>query len=368
VLLPLGGNGSSGGAVALAGGCSSSCCYAPLSDVWVFGGGAWGNVSAQTGSPALPSARLYHSASRAAGAGAFFVFGGTDVLTGALNDLWTVTFSGGGGGSWSAAWVQVAAGAALPAARAGQSQSALPAASAGAPADGSFVIFGGEGEDATLADAWVFAPSGAAAGAFAAVPAAGAGPGQRTQHAALAVALPLPGAAAGVARALLVSGGSDGDGNDHDDVWLLPLDAKPPTWLKLGASGAGAGAWPSVRHGHAMWGAAAAAASAGAATTTLSFLIFGGQNCSVPDPVNFLADTWRFSVDINVAADGSVALAGGPGAFALVDAGTGPSPRALGGIVPQDAAAGAVIYASGFGGYAGGTDDRLYNDVWLTAA
>ena len=69
-----------------------------------------------------------------------------------------------------------------------------------------------------------------------------------------------------------------------------------------------------------------------------------------------------------VAADGSVALAGGPGAFALVDAGTGPSPRALGGIVPQDATAGSVIYAAGFGGYAGGTDDRLFNDVWLTAA
>ena len=386
-----GGGGGSGGAgvvVALSGGCSSSCCYAPLGDLWLFASGAWANVSAQTGAPALPSPRLYHSASAAASAAAtFFVFGGTDIETGVLNDLWRVGLSLAPQ-PLAARWELLEPPAPRPPARSGHSQSALRARSG--EAGDAFVVFGGESEESTLADAWLYTPAApapaapAAAGASAADGAwslltsgAGGGPGPRTQHAAVAVALPLPpGAAAGFARALVVSGGSDALGDDHADVWLLALDASPPAWLRLGApadaadAAAGGAAWPSVRHGHAMWeaaagaaGAAAGSAASGAAALTL--LLFGGQNCSVPDPANFLPDTWRFSVALDVAADGSVALAGGAaGTFTLVDAGAGvgPGPRALAGFVADGA-----VLAGGFSGYDGGTDDRLHNDVWQAA-
>ena len=386
-----GGGGGSGGAgvvVALSGGCSSSCCYAPLGDLWLFASGAWANVSAQTGTPALPSPRLYHSASAAASAAAtFFVFGGTDIETGVLNDLWRVGLSLAPQ-PLAARWELLEPPAPRPPARSGHSQSALRARSG--EAGDAFVVFGGESEESTLADAWLYTPAASAPAAPAAAAGAaadgawslltsgaGGGPGPRTQHAAVAVALPLPpGAAAGFARALVVSGGSDALGDDHADVWLLALDASPPAWLRLGApadaadAAAGGAAWPSVRHGHAMWeaaagaaGAAAGSAASGAAALTL--LLFGGQNCSVPDPANFLPDTWRFSVALDVAADGSVALAGGAaGTFTLVDAGAGvgPGPRALAGFVADGA-----VLAGGFSGYDGGTDDRLHNDVWQAA-
>ena len=239
--------------------------------------------------------------------------------------------------------------------------------------DGTFVLFGGESEDATLDDVWKFIPAGngAVAGTFVAVTAKGAGPGPRTQHAALAVALPLPGTAVGVARVLIVSGGSDGNGDDHNDVWLLSLDSVPPVWLLLGTNGSKSDAWPSVRHGHTIWGAAVTAmppesAMPDSSSSLLSFNLFGGQNCSVPDPSNFLGDTWRFNVALTVTATGSVSLAGRQGNFSQIDAGAAPdepSPRALGGLVEVGGAGGA-IYATGFGGYNGGTDDRLFNDVW----
>jgi hypothetical protein len=339
--------------------------------MWVFDAAAqtWANVSAQTG--AVPSARLYHSASAQSNANSsFYIFGGTDVGTGMLNDLYLLTLSGGSGGggggegSWAASWRVVDAGAALPGPRAGHSQSALPPRASGAAPDGSFVVFGGESEDATLGDAWIFRPAASATtGAFTKVQ-AGGGPGPRNQHAALAIALPLPGGA-GSARALVVSGGSDAGGDDRDDVWLLSLDSSPPAWQQIGARGAAlAAAWPSVRHGHAMWGGVAPAEAAGA--VELSFLIFGGGNSSVPDPANFLGDVWRFSATLSAGADGSVTLAG-PGAYSLVDAGGpgAPSPRALGGVVADGGGqAPSQILASGFSGYNGGTDDRLHNDVW----
>lgn len=371
-----------GGGVALAGGCSSSCCYAPLADLWVFDGGVWTNIS-QSG--ALPAPRLYHSSSAAAvnasaASVSTFVFGGTDVVTGVLNDLWLVTLTQAAG-AWSAAWQQLSAGGpspALPSPRTGQSQTALPAKEGGGVADGSFVIFGGVGEDAVVADAWLYTTSGGGgAGAFSSVAiAAGSGPGPRTQHAALILSLPLPSGGGHVSRVLVVSGGSDDTGDCHDDVWALSLDATTPAWLLLGSSAsAGASPWPSVRHGHAIW--AAAASPAGSAmerlgavgggpsqASSIAFTLFGGQNSSVADPANFLGDTWSFNVALAVTSDGGISLAAGTGVFTLINTGSNaPSPRALGGIV-SDAAGSGAVYASGFGGYNGGTDDRLYNDVW----
>jgi hypothetical protein len=359
--LPLGG----GGAIAVTGGCSSSCCFAPLADVWAFAGGAWANLTSESG--AAPTGRFYHGASPApaapgdgAGASAFFVFGGDDVTNGVLAELWRLVLAPGALARWSL----LAPPPPLPPARSGHSQSAL--------AGGGFAIYGGETDDATLDDAWVFASE---ARGWARVAAAG-GPGARAQHAALALALPRGGGGGGApARALIVVGGADGDDNDHADVWLLALDAPAPAWARLDAGGG-----PSPRRGHALWGGVAPAAAgapvalrggvapaAAGAPVALRLFIYGGQNSSVADPGNFHADLWRFDAAVAVGADGSVAPAGS-GAFTLVDggghAGT-PGPRALAAV---DGGAGGGVLATGFSGFNGDLDDRLHNDVWALNA
>jgi hypothetical protein len=345
-----------GTSLLVTGGCSSSCCYAPLTDAWLFSGGAWSNVS-QVGAP---SGRLYHGASPAGGANDYYVFGGTDVTTGMLAELYLVAVDPAASPP-TAAWQLVGGGGGggpVPPARASHSQSALPGGG------GSFLVYGGEDDDATsLGDAWLFSPQGGGGGSWARVaPAAGApAPANRTQHAALALALGAAGA-----RAVVVSGGMDSDGSDSDEVWALAVDAAPPQWLLLGTRGGGGGAWPAARHGHALWGSAAPGQPGDVA---LTLFIYGGQNSSVPDPANFLGDAWRFDVALRVGAGGALALAGGAqGRFSLLDAGGAagePGPRALGAF----ASAGTqLLYAGGFAGYNGGTDDRLFNDVWAAAA
>ena len=347
-------------ALFLSGGCSSSCCYAPLSDLWVFAGGAWTNVS-QAGAP---EGRLYHGASPAGLADAYYVFGGTDVINGSLAELYLVTVAPSASPP-TAAWQLLGGGGGpLPPARASHSQSALPARAPGGAPDGSFLIFGGEDVDGNaLGDTWRFSPQGGSGGSGSWAPmepATGApAPAPRTQHAALGLAL------GGGARAVVVSGGMDSVGVGSDEVWALAVDVAPPQWLLLGATDGGSGAtWPAPRHGHALWGSTVQGAAPG--NVALTMYLFGGWNSSVPDPANFLGDTWRFDVTLHVAADGSLALAGGAqGRFTLLDAGGSgagePSPRALGAF----ASAGAqLLYAGGFSGYNGGTDDRLLNDVW----
>lgn len=336
-----------------AGGCSSSCCYAPLTDMWVFSSGAWANVS-QT---SAPPGRLYQGTSPAGvTADSYYVFGGNDIDTGMLDELYLVRLALnstppaatwialGSGGSGAAPW---------PPARASHSQSALPGGS------GAFLVFGGEdSNEEALGDAWAYTPQGNR-GAWARVdPAAGApAPSPRSQHAALPLAL------GSGARAVLVSGGMDSDGVDNGELWALAVDAAPPQWLLLGNSSAGAG--PAARHGHALWGSAAAAGAAPGAFS-LELLLYGGQNSSIPDPANFLGDTWRFQVGVRVGAGGALALAG-EGRFELLDAGRtgGPGPRSLGVYASQGPQ---LVYAGGFAGYNGGTDDRLFNDVWAAAA
>lgn len=362
-----------GAGVAIAGGCSSSCCYAPLSDLWAFSGGAWANVS-QLGA-ALPSARLYHAAAPAASPGDSFVFGGNDVENGPLGDLWLVTLSPAP--PFTATWAQLSPAGAAPEARSSHTMNALAD-----PSDGSFVLFGGETDAATLSDVWTFTPSAAAAGegsggVWAKVGVTGAAsPGERAQHASVVAHLQSPGGRA--VRALVVSGGVDVNGNDADDVWLLALDAKPPAWLLIGSSGA---AGPSPRHGHALWtivpeaAALGASTAAAAAAATVTLGLFGGQNSSISSPSNFHADTWAFTVDLVAGDDGSVQLSGGQaGSFTLLDdgaggggpSGTSPGPRALG--CAAQSAGGALVFAAGFSGYTGGTDDRLHNDVWVANA
>ena len=355
--------------IALSGGCSSSCCYAPLSDIWVYtiNRNEWTNVSVQSGTPSLPSARLYHGATSAATNNSFYIFGGNDIATGMLNDLWLLTLitPATPTAEWTAQWKLVNAGTGpqVPGVRAGHSQNALPSTSSSrGNFDGSFIIYGGESEESTLSDVWIY---NATTFNQVTIDGSNVGPGARAQHAALIVLLPLPDGA-GFVRALVISGGSDNDGNDLSDVWLLALNNNvlPSTWLKLGDSNSnvatGDSSWPSVRHGHSIWSAPTESGS-----SILSFNLFGGQNSSISDPSNFHNDTWSFSVTLSITSDGNISLSNGQeGVFQLINTIISPSPRALGGLVTDTVHFGNAIYASGFSGYNGGTDDRLHNDVW----
>jgi hypothetical protein len=346
--------------IAISGGCSSSCCYAPLGDLWAFQNGGWINLT-QIGSE-IPSNRLFHSSSPSVQHTnvdpTYYVFGGTDIVNGELNDLYLLTvMQSNGSGSWKRLSVQ----GSLPEARSGQSQNSLTN-----QADpGSFIIFGGESSTEILSDAWIFSPLSNAWNKVAFT--AGSGPHERTQHASVSLTLP---SSNGLINGLVISGGSDSNGDDASDIWLLTI-GQQSMWILLG-QGTGTGSSPSVRHGHSLWLSSQTQKSGqetGESIIDLEFFFFGGQNCSVPDPVNFLSDTWLFSVSLVVSLNGQVSLANGQaGTFSLVDAGgsTGPSARALGGLeafAPGNSSE--AIYATGFSGYEGGNDDRLHNDVWM---
>ena len=347
--------------IAISGGCSSSCCYAPLGDIWVFQNNQWSNVT-QDGTN-LPSNRLFHSSSpslQSAGVtSSFFVFGGTDIVNGDLNDLWTLTITASGGAIWKE---QVVPGT-LPGVRSGQSQNALSS-----PSDpGSFIIFGGEDPTDVLSDAWIFSPLHNTWNKVSFT--TGSGPSERTQHASVTISLPI--SSNSFINGLIISGGSDSDGDDANDIWLLTISPQQQqgTWILLGQGGSSG--LPSVRHGHSLWLSSQSQRNgyeAGETIIDLEFYMFGGQNCSVPDPINFLSDTWLFSVSVAVSISGQVTLASGQGTFSLIDAGgsTGPSARALGGLgALSPGNSSNAIYATGFSGYEGGNDDRLHNDVWL---
>jgi hypothetical protein len=358
---------SASGLHALHGGCSSSCCYAPLSDLWVLtAGSTWQNVSTQLNAP---SGRLYHGVSAAASPSSAYVYGGTDIQTGCLDELYLLTLGssagagGGGGGEPTAAWAPVLAPQPHPTARSGHSQTALGPG-------GAFLALGGEDEDGVLGDAWLFQPSGGAAplsGAWTLVSNFSAsGPGPRVQHSALALTLPWG------TPALLLAAGTNATGDDTDEVWLLDLGAEPAQWLLLGARppAAPAAAWPQPRHGHAAWGQQAqplplrgggGSSSSSAQAATLTFSLFGGQSGPVPDPSQFLADAWSFTVNVT-AQGGSLALLGGQGVFQQLHSPLAPSARALAGF--STAATGLGVMVGGFAGYNGGLDDRLLNDVW----
>jgi hypothetical protein len=321
---------SGASALVLFGGCSSSCCYAPLGDAWAFAGGSWTNAT-QLGA-LLPSARLFHSQSAAADGGAY-VFGGTDIVSGMLNDLWHLQLTTDGG----VAWTQLSAATPVPA-RAGHTQTALSAPAAA----GSFLLFGGESEDATLGDAWLFVPPAT----WRQVKATGDVPSPRTQHAAAA-------GSAGGRSYVFLHGGLDGGGFDLDDVFVL--DVAAAVWTQVAPAPGLAGA-PCSRNAHSAWlGATAAGADA-------SVLVFGGQNSTSADPSGFLGDLWR--LDITGLSASSPAAT-----WTLVDAGGGSAPsatepgvRSLSSLARD--ATGHVFLSTGFSGYEGGTDDRLHNDVW----
>jgi hypothetical protein len=355
--------------IAISGGCSSSCCYAPLSDTWIYQNNVWTNVSQST---ILPSSRLYHSSSpissSSSSSSSFFVFGGTDIVNGELNDLWKVTFQSQ---SYIASWEEITiSGTSIPEARSGQSQNEVVETSD----IGSFVIFGGESATAILGDVWVYS---SAKNIWSEILFSNGndGPKERTQHASSIVSLSL--SPNSILNALIISGGSGSDGNDSNDIWLLPLISQS-SWLFLGQ---GVDNLPSVRHGHSMWISSSSSSSSSTTSesesesiTEIELMFFAGQNCSFPDPNNFLNDIWKFTVSLTVTSDGKVSLTGGQeGTFTLIDNGSGiaPNPRTLGGLgqlQPTSSSKygnGAVIYSLGFSGYNGGTDDRLHNDLWV---
>jgi hypothetical protein len=334
--------------IVIHGGCSSSCCYAPLGDAWSWtpgsgGGGGWTNLS--SASSPVPQGRLYHTASPAEKSATFYMFGGANEQTGFLGDLWLLDASSVFSSSPSPflTWSLLEA-AAPPCARSGHTQVAIPSASGSSPyPPGSFVLFGGDNGTNILDDVWVFSPPST----WTPLPSASlGGPGARTQHAATAVVDADGGAW------MVISGGSDYLGRDQADVWAM--DVASGKWVQLGAPPAPSSPnpppWPLERHGHEIWAAPQGQNGEG---TEVSLYLFGGQHgTSDADP--YLGDLWLFT-------------SGGNGTFALLEQGTTqpsstqPVNRGLGGIV---AGGEGVVWFGGFSGYEGGTADLLHNDVW----
>jgi hypothetical protein len=339
--------------VVVHGGCSSSCCYAPLADLWAWtpagsGSGTWSNVSVPTGS-AVPDGRLYHAASpassSASSSASFFVFGGDNEADGFLNDLWLLSLtSSGSSGGVSGTWKLLDANA-PPTARAGHSLVPVPSST-----DGSFLLLGGTNGTDVLDDVWMYDATTSAWTEVGSM--GGSGPGPRTQFAAAGWS-----STSGPAKGnwVVLTGGSDALGNDHADVWAFDVDTH--SWAQLAGDAAPSGAaWPPVRHGHSVW------ADAGESGAPPRLLLFGGQH-GAEDTDPYLGDLWSF------------VPSGTAGNFTLIEPGTtNPNPqqpvaRGIGASVAGSLAGGqggteSALYFGGFSGYDGGLADLLHNDVW----
>lgn len=185
-----------GGALLVHGGCTSSCCYAPLDDAWLLSPSGKNWTLLGTGA----SPRLNHLAVPGAAPGSALIFGGSDVVSGFLNDLWKVSVSESG-----ATWERLSANGAAPiASRGSHAGVALPSAGTDA-----FLVYGGINADAVLGDAWTYV-----GGRWTRVRQTG-GPGPRAQHTLVASSSP----STNGDIALWLFGGSDGGGTDHADLW-----------------------------------------------------------------------------------------------------------------------------------------------------
>jgi hypothetical protein len=363
------------GSIVVHGGCSSSCCYAPLGDAWRWSpSSAWTNVTAATS--AAPQGRLYHSGSPALNG--FYLFGGSNVQTGVLNDLWHLQVPASG----PIAWEKLSSTAPIGA-RAGQSQ--VPIRDTSGRFEGSFLVFGGINLTDVQSDLWMYNATTARWTLLdAGKPKVGPGaPGPRSQHDALVVT------SSSGTRWMIIAGGSDDLGNDQSDVWAFNLETSKWSCLGAGASASASSSfsssWPVGRHGHSIWTASASSTADG---DVVQFYLFGGQQGTLSDSP-FLGDLWQFKAVL--PSDSEASLAGacsGTGSFTLLQSGTTvptagqPVARALGGkglyYAPYtgavsssaassgtaDAAPAPVLYFGGFSGYQGGTNDLLHNDLW----
>jgi hypothetical protein len=344
------------GAVLLHGGCSSSCCYAPLQDIWAWtASSGWTNVSQSTSPPStpLPAPRLYHTATPGPSDGTFYVYGGADAES-FFGDFWSLQVSTSSS-SYAATWTLLDA-AAPPGPRSAHVVAPLPSP------PGSFLLYGGFNSTSALADVWMYTAAGRSGGEVSAgqwtclsagPTSPGDGPGARVQASATA-AVDASGNAV-----LVVMGGTDESGNDQSDVWAFSVATQ--AWYPLGSAASGGASWPLERHGHSVWSAPSATEG-----SPFSFYVFGGQHGSLStDP--YLGDLWAFSVPaLSPSSNGT---------FVQLQAGTtSPSPsqpvsRGLGGVAAAPpSVASPTVYCSGFSGYDGGLADLLHNDVWSFSA
>ena len=178
-LAPTGRSGAAGaqlgnGSLLIHGGCTSSCCYAPLADTWLLMGGTASWTPLGDGS----SGRLNHVALPAKG-GSVLVFGGSTGNGGFLNDLWRVSVVFDSAHVPKSFWTQLSAQGASPvASRAGHAAASLPSSSATDAVDAdAFVGHGGVNEDSVLGDMWVYSD-----GTWSQVQQSSPAPGPRTQH------------------------------------------------------------------------------------------------------------------------------------------------------------------------------------------
>ena len=170
ILVPSSRSGSAGvdigGGVIIHGGCTSSCCYAPLDDTWLLLNGQWSCLGPGA------SGRLNHVAVPGAETGTAFIFGGSTGISGFLNDLWHIDVTSG-----LAKWTLLSGNSEAPIPlRGGHAAVALPPSMVPAGSD-AFVIYGGVNADSVLGDVWVYV-----GGSWAQAAQSSPAPGPRTQH------------------------------------------------------------------------------------------------------------------------------------------------------------------------------------------
>jgi N-acetylneuraminic acid mutarotase len=293
------------------GGCTSSCCFAPISDMWQLTlsedgkTGQWTSLTLLT----MPSARFY-----AAGAvlgDSLFMFGGQDSSQAFLDELWEYSFS-------DRTWTELRPFGRGPSARATHSMTVI---------GDHLVVYGGYSQKGVLGDVWALDPSSGPL-AWKSVMVKEEGP-SRSNHAAAPVA---------GKTALFVFGGSDPEGQDQSLTFELSLDLEAYTgeWSQV----AQAGQQPPIRHG-----AVAMFPASGSAT----FGVFGGLNTTSDTlPTSFLDDSYVFSAEglswepLKIDADSI-------------------SARAYAAVARNEKLT--FVYG-GFAGYTGDTDDRLLGDAW----
>lgn len=368
------------GSVLVFGGCSSSCCYAPLNDLWLWvtavpsssspssstlssssssipataPSSAWYNLTGLQESSG-PTGRLFHSGTIGLTPNLIYMYGGADELVGARSDFWSLelTMNNSTGTVTNLVWTQINP-TAPPGSRAAHSQVRITD-------DGSFLLFGGENETDTLSDLWLY-NSTTTQWTLLNDGLNSVGPGGRSLTALTVINDPVT-----LKQYLILVGGTDYLGNDHADVWAYDFETN--TWISMGNENGGGNAnnpWPLERHGHAVWSSSKSTATKRTDSDSSSplFYIFGGQHGGAEtDP--FVGDVWSFTMNNTTIGNGN------NGTFTQIqDSIYHPNPnqpvaRGIGGIAVYPYNGTNILYFGGFSGYDGGLADLLHNDVWL---
>ena len=358
------------------GGCSSSCCYAPLNDLFLWSSSTttnnnyqWYNLTIYYNTNTnIPTGRLYHTATIGALPTIIYMYGGADELIGARSDLWSLELivdNNNKGNITNIRWTEISTNS-LPGPRAAHSQVRANSN------DGSFYIYGGENETNILNDIWYYnATNNSWLCIYNGIDNYIDSPQGRSQ-----TGLTLISNNNTNTEYLVINGGTDNNGNDHMDIWVYNLQTN--NWLCIGniEGGGPDGNGPLERHGHATWTNYNSEVSS--SSSSLSIYIFGGQHGSLEsDP--FVGDVWLFTAIYNTSINNY-----NNGTFTLIQKSNyqpntiQPVARGMGGIAIyppnlyhnhsssiQDNNITRILYFGGFSGYNGGLNDLLHNDIWL---